>query len=176
MKLSKWLSFSSMVLVLAAAGAARAETKVELKGVHLCCDSCVDAVNKIFEGLKGVKGKCDQDAKTVTITADNAAAAQKAVDALFAGGFAGKTDSKDVKTKDLSGAKKGTVKKLTLTGAHNCCDTCTDAIKAAAKKVKGVTGDTAEPKAPSFEVSGDFDATELVKALNAAGFGVKVKK
>ena len=37
-------------------------------------------------------------------------------------------------------------------------------------------GDTAKPKADTFDVTGDFDAAELVKALNAAGFHVKVKK
>ena len=36
--------------------------------------------------------------------------------------------------------------------------------------------DTAKPKESSFEVTGDFDAAELVKALNAAGFHAKIEK
>jgi len=43
-------------------------------------------------------------------------------------------------------------------------------------KVEGVTGNTAKPKSDTFDVTGDFDAEELVKALNAAGYHVKVKK
>ena len=43
-------------------------------------------------------------------------------------------------------------------------------------KVAGVTGNTAKPRMDTFEVTGDFDAEELVKALNAAGYHVKVKK
>ena len=53
-----------------------------------------------------------------------------------------------------------------------------DAAKAkkAVKKVDGVTGDTAKPKTDSMTVTGNFDGAELVKALNAAGFHVKVKQ
>jgi copper chaperone CopZ len=53
---------------------------------------------------------------------------------------------------------------------------CCKAIKATVKKVDGVTGDTAKPKVSTFTVTGDFDAAALVKALNEAGFHVKVKK
>ena len=40
----------------------------------------------------------------------------------------------------------------------------------------GVTGDTARPRATTFEVTGDFDAAALVKALNAAGFSARVEQ
>jgi copper chaperone CopZ len=161
--------------LLIAAGAVRAETKVELKKVHLCCGQCVKIVGNILK-KEGVKGRCDQKAKTVTITAEDDKAAQKAVDALAAAGFHGDTDSKSVSMKDDSGVTAGKVKSLTLTGIHNCCGQCCKAIKATVKKVEGVTGDNAKPKEKTFEVTGDFDAAALVKALNEAGFHVKVKK
>ncbi|HZT83228.1 MAG TPA: cation transporter [Gemmataceae bacterium] len=167
---------SSAACVLALTAAAPAETTVELKGVHLCCGNCVKTVAATLGKIEGVKGKCDREARTVTITAPDAKTAQKAVNALAAAGFHGKTDSKDVTIKDDSGATKGKVKSLTVTGAHNCCANCCKAIKATVKKVPGVTGDTAKPKADTFEVTGDFDAAALVKALNDAGFHVKVKK
>jgi copper chaperone CopZ len=154
--------------------AARAETTVELKGTHLCCGACVRAVNNTLKGIEGVTGKCDQKAKTVTITARDEAAAQKAIDALAAAGFHGDTTGA-VKIKDDSGVKAGKVKSLTLTGVHNCCGMCTRAIKDTVKKVDGVTGDTLKAKSDTFEVTGDFDAEAVVKALNAAGFHVKVK-
>jgi hypothetical protein len=41
--------------------------------------------------------------------------------------------------------------------------------------VDGVTADTATPGATTFEVTGDFPAAALVKALNAAGFSAQVR-
>jgi len=81
-----------------------------------------------------------------------------------------------LKMKDDSGAEAGKVKSITVSGVHNCCGACCKAIKATVAKVEGVKGETAKPKLETFEVTGDFDAAELVKALNAAGFHVKVKK
>jgi periplasmic mercuric ion binding protein len=166
----------SLGLLVSTAVQARAETKVELKGVHLCCGACVKGAAKILQGVEGVTGKCDTKEKTITITAPDDKTAQAAIDALAAGGFHGETGKEDLKIKDDSGATSGKVKSVTVTGAHNCCGACCKAIKQTVQKVDGVTGDTAKPKAPSFEVTGDFDVAELVKALNAAGFHVKVEK
>jgi copper chaperone CopZ len=162
--------------MLALAGAAQAETTVEVKGVHLCCPGCVKVVGSILGKVEGVKGVCNQQKKTVTITAPDDKTAQAALDALAAGGFHGDTGNKDLAMKEDSGAEKGKVTSLTVTGTHNCCGACCRAIKATVKKVEGVKEDTAKPKEDTFTVSGDFDAAELVKALNAAGFHVKVKK
>src|SRR5262249_30999788 len=109
-------------------------------------------------------------------TASDDAAAQKALDALAAGGFHGDTGNDNLTIKEDSGAKKGKVASVSLTEVHNCCGSCCRAIKEAVKKVEGVNGDTAKPRATSFTVTGDFDAAELVKALNKAGFHVKVKE
>lgn len=175
MSLSRWGVLSSLVAVLALAGAARAETTVELKNVHLCCGACVKAVGGIVKEA-GAKAKCDQKGRTVTITASDDAAAQKVLDALAAAGFHGDTGNKKLAIKDDSGAKKGNAKSVTLNGAHNCCPACCKAIKETVKGVAGVTGDTVKPKAETFEVTGDFDVAALVKALNDAGFHVKVKQ
>jgi periplasmic mercuric ion binding protein len=170
------VALASIGLLFAWAGVARAETKVELKGVHLCCPQCVKAVAGILKEIEGVKGACDQKNKTVTITAKDNETAQKAVDALAAGGFHGDTGNKDVAVKDDSGVTAGKVKSVTVTGVHNCCGQCNGLIKKALKGVEGVKGDTCKAKAEEFEVTGDFDAADVVKALNAAGFHVKVKK
>lgn len=163
-------------LVLTAGGAAPAETKVVLKGTHLCCGQCVRAVGQILEKVDGCKGTCDQEAGTVTITAKDIETAQKAIDALATGGFHGTTDNKDVKIKDDSGVTKGKVKTLTVAGVHNCCNQCTRSINETVNKVAGVKGNTVRAKVDTFDINGDFDAEELVKALNAAGYHVKVKK
>jgi copper chaperone CopZ len=165
-----------LVAVLALAAPALAETKVELKNVHLCCGACVKGVATIVKGIEGASATCDQKGKSVTITATDAKTAQKVLDALAAGGFHGETSTKDAAFKDDSGVTPGKVKSLTLTGVHNCCGSCCRSIKETVKKVEGVTGDTAMPRETTFEVTGDFDAAALVKALNSAGFHVKVKK
>jgi copper chaperone CopZ len=170
------VALASLCGLLAFAGPARTETKVELKGVHLCCGACVKAVNGILKTVDGVKGVCDQQAKTVTITAPDDQTAQKALDALAAAGFHGDTGSQTLAMKEDSGVQAGKVKSLTVTGVHNCCAQCCGLIKSAIKKVDGATESTIKPKATTFEVTGDFDAAELVKTLNSAGFHVKVKQ
>jgi len=166
----------SCCVIGAATDAARAETKVELKGVHLCCAKCTADAKAAVRDLDGVKATCDQKNRTVTITAPDDAAAQKALDALAAHGFHGDTGNSTLKIKEDSGVAAGKVTSVTLVGVHNCCRSCNRAIQGALKKVDGVTGDTAKPKTDSLTVTGNFDGAELVKALNAAGFHVRVKQ
>jgi copper chaperone CopZ len=175
MKLTRLIPLAAVAL-LVWTGSARAETKVEMKKVHLCCDMCVAKVGDVLGKVDGVSDpKCDQKGKMVTFTAKDDATAKKAIQALADAGFSGDA-GKDLNIKDDSGVEKGKVKSLTLTGAHNCCGMCCKAIKATLAKVDGVKDDTAKPKESTFEVTGDFDAAEVVKALHAAGFHVKVKK
>jgi hypothetical protein len=73
-----------------------------------------------------------------------------------------------------SSVPAGKVKNLKLSGIHNCCQPCCEAIQEAINSVDGVTGDTAAPHETSFEVTGDFSAVALVEALHAAGFHAEV--
>ena len=57
----------------------------------------------VLEDLDGIKATCDQENSTVTITAADDNAAQKAFDALAAHGFHGDTGSSSLKFKDDSG-------------------------------------------------------------------------
>lgn len=161
--------------LLALTVAARAETKVTLKGVHLCCPQCVSIVGDTLKDLPGVKGECSQKDKSIVLTAENNEAAQKAIDALATAGFYGKLDSDAVKFKPID-VPKGNVQRLELSGVHNCCGQCAKIIKGAVGKVKGVSADTIGAKKEEFVVEGDFSANELVEALLAEGFHVKVKK
>jgi copper chaperone CopZ len=176
MRISRLAVISNLCVALALSGAARADTTVELKGVHLCCRACVKDAAEILNGFPDVKHQLNQQAKTITITAPDDAAAQKVLDALAGGGFHGTTDNPNLTIKDDSGAAKGKVETLTISGIHNCCGACTVAINRAAKKADGVKESSAKPKQTEFTVKGDFEPTELVKALNAAGFHVKVKQ
>jgi copper chaperone CopZ len=161
-------------IVVGLTGMSRPETKVEVKGVHICCGACEKAIGKIL-GDAGVKGTCSKDSKTVSITADDAKAAQKALDGLAAAGFHGDTGNKDLAIKDDSGAKEGKVASAKVSGIHNCCGACCKAIKEVLKKVDGVKEEDVKPKEGSFTVKGDFDAAKMVKALNDAGLHCKVE-
>ncbi|MDR3633559.1 MAG: hypothetical protein P4L84_06965 [Isosphaeraceae bacterium] len=169
------MAFPGFCALLFLGAAALAETKVEIKGVHLCCGACVKGVGTALKGIDGIKPACDREKGTVTITATDDATAQKALDALAAAGYHGDTGNKDLAIKAETNVPKGKVQSLSLTNAHNCCQSCCKAIKSSVKKVDGVAGDTAKPKTADFQVTGDFDAAEVVKALNDAGFHVQVK-
>lgn len=159
---------------LALVGMAAPESKVEVKNVHICCGACEKAVGKILDEA-GVKGTCDKKTKTISFTAADEKAAQKALDALAAGGFHGDTGSKELAIKDDSGAKEGKVTSATVKGFHNCCPACCKAIKAVLGKVEGVESEDTKPKETSCTVKGNFDPAKLVKALNDAGFHATIE-
>jgi mercuric ion binding protein len=150
------------------------EIKLVLRGVHLCCQGCVDAADAALMSVEGVNSRCDMDDGTVTLTASGDAAARKALDALAAAGFYGSADNNRVAMKSASAIPQGKVKTLKVSSIHNCCGPCCEAIKGAIATVDGVTGDTARPRATTFELTGNFDGAALVKALNAAGFSARV--
>lgn len=172
------LACAAAMTTLAASPAAAAETKIELKAVHMCCGGCAEEVEAILGKVAGVTGvSTDQKAKSAAFTAADAKTAQKALDALAAGGFHGDPGKdKGYAFKDDAGAKPGKVKSLTVTGFHNSCGGCVKSFKEAIKDVTGVTGVSAKSKVSSAEVTGEFEPAEVVKALNKAGFHVKVKK
>jgi periplasmic mercuric ion binding protein len=148
--------------------------RVDLKGVHLCCQGCVDGIDAALEGVEGVTSQCDMKNGTVALTASDASAVQKALDALAAAGYHGDTSNKRLTMKAVRNVPQGKVKHVKISGIHNCCEPCCEAIKGAIATVRGVTSDTAKPRASTFEITGDFEAGALVKALNAAGFSAQV--
>ena len=170
-------SFASLVFAaaLAVAATAAAETKVTISDTHLCCGQCLRAVDSTLKDMAGVKHKSSQEAKTIEITAESDAAAQKAIDALAAAGFYGKLDNDKVKYKPVA-TGDAAVQKLEVAGVHNCCGACTTAIKKAVTSVSGVTGTNVKAKEESFAIEGNFKPADVVKALLDAGFYVEVKK
>jgi periplasmic mercuric ion binding protein len=155
------------------ASAAWAETTVEVSGLHNCCGTCLKGISKAITAA-GATAQIGAGDDTVTIVAPDQATAQKAVDALAAAGYHGVVKGAGIVMKDDSGAPAGKVAKLEVSGAHNCCKGCSIAIADACKEVTGVSSTTIKPKEKSFTVEGSFDAQALIKALNDAGFHVKV--
>lgn len=156
-------------------GMAYPETKVEVKGLHLCCGGCVSAATGAVSGAGAKDAKGDKDTGTITFSASNEKAAQKALDALAAAGFHGDTGNKALAMKDESvGAKPVKMTTVTLKGIHNCCDGCAKPIKAAVEKVEGVTSEDIKAKEGTFTVKGNFDLLKLYKALYDAGYHATV--
>ena len=162
-------SILTLVVTAALAAFAQAESTVKLTGVHLCCKSCGKGVDKAVGTVSGVSAASDLDAGTVTLTAPDAAAAQKAVDALVAAGYYGKSEDAAIKVSSATGAKDGKVSALTVSDVHLCCAKCVKAVNAALADVKGVASNTAEKNAKSFEIKGDFNPVDVFAALQKAG-------
>lgn len=156
--------------------AAHAATTVTLTNMHLCCGKCVKAVQAAVKEVPGAKVAVTAKEGKAVVTASDDKTAQAAIDAIAAAGFHAVTDNEDLTMKDDSGVKAGAVKRLELTGLHNCCGACTKAIKEAVDRVDGVTADTAKPNQSTMVVEGDFEAEDVVASLLEAGFHVKVKQ
>jgi copper chaperone CopZ len=160
----------SLVAVLALASVARAaDVTVKITDIHLCCDKCVAAVKKTVSSVDGAMAMPDKEARTVEITAPDAATAQKAVDALVKAGFFGECSDPSIKISAVTEAKGDKVQTLTVEGVHLCCAKCVKAVHETLAAVPGVTGDTAAKGAKSFTVTGDFKDSDIFAALQKAG-------
>lgn len=178
------IKVGAVLVAVAAAGLALSGTapavNVEVKGMHLCCNGCNGAATGAVTSGGGKEASASSG--SVTFTAANDAAAQKALDKLTAAGFWGTIDSRTLRLNDDSGtalppkAKPVKISSGTWKGAHNCCDGCNKALKEAIKGVAGVTSDDATSKATTFTVKGEYDPAELMKAIHAAGYHAKLDK
>lgn len=145
--------------------------EVVVKGVHLCCGACVKGVNKVLPDAE-----VDRNAETVTITAADKAAAEKAIAALTGAGFGG-TATFDGKPLPLppAGVEEGaTSDKVVFTGVHLCCGGC---VKAAEKALADVGDVSVDRKAKTVTVTGEKISHEKAyAALVGSGFYGKIAK
>jgi copper chaperone CopZ len=160
----------TVVAVFTLATLSRADdVTVKISNVHLCCDSCVKAANKIVATVDGAKAAVDKTERTIEITAPDLATVQKVADALVKAGFFGDSSDPGVKMDASTGAKGEKVQTLTVQGVHLCCPKCVKAVHAAVMSVPGVTGETAAKGVESFTVTGDFNDADVFAALQKAG-------
>ena len=157
----KCLAFAILLIP----GFLAAET-ITLTGVHLCCKGCIRGAEEAATST-GATAKADHKKKTVVITAADADAAQKAVDALAKGGFYGKSSHASITIKADAPDKK--VSSCTVSGVHLCCKKCAKAIDKVIENVKGAESHTARSQHDTFKVKGDFSLKALQKALHAEG-------
>jgi copper chaperone CopZ len=142
---------------------------VKLTDVHLCCQSCVKGVTKAVSSVNGVTATSSMDDDTVSLTGPDTATLQKAVDALTAAGYYGKSADPSIKVNGETGAKDKKVQSLKVEDVHLCCGKCVKAVNEALGSVSGVTGNTAAKGAKSFTISGDFNEKDAMAALQKAG-------
>lgn len=165
-----------IALCLLSASSIKAEVKIEVTQLHMCCDGCaseVEALLKKVEGLGSIK--VTKKSRTAVFSASDAKAAQRAIDALSDEGFHGRVNDKSIAFKDDSGVTPGKVTSLTVTGFHNTCPGCVKSFRVALKKVPGVTGDDCKSNVTTCTIKGNFEAAAVIKALQEEGFHVKVK-
>lgn len=167
---------ASLISLLIWTSHTKAESKIEVKQLHMCCDGCAEEVENILKKVDGLTNiQVTKKTRTATFSVTNGAVAQKAIDALAEDGFHGQVNDKSIAFKADSGVKNGKVTALTVTGFHNTCPGCVKSFRVALKKVDGVTGDDCKSGVTTCTVKGNFDAAALVDALNKEGFHVKVK-
>jgi copper chaperone CopZ len=165
-------------------GVSAPESKIEVKGLHLCCGGCEGAAKGAVEGAGAKGAMADKASGTLSFTVANDKVAQKALDALAAAGFHGDTGNKLLALKDDSGLPPQNPKKpvtlhmvsVTLKIPHNCCEGCAKPIIAAIMKVEGVESQDVKAKSNTATVKGNFDPVALIKAINEAGYHVKIDK
>jgi|SRR6266850_3479257 len=168
---------ASLIITLALTPAVWAsDVSDKLTDVHLCCPSCVKGVQKAVAEVPGVTASASQDEATVTLTGPDNATVQKAVDALVAAGYFGKSGDPAIMMKNKTGAKNQMVKSLEIEGVHLCCGKCVKAVSTALGEVSGVTGNTATKGAKSFVVNGDFNDKDVFTALQKAGLAGQAAK
>jgi len=151
--------------ILLIPGFLAAET-ITLSGVHLCCKGCIRGAEKAV-ATSGATAIADHKKKTVIITAADAAAAQKAVDALGKGGYYGKSSNAAIAIKQDAPDKK--VSSCTVSGVHLCCKKCLKALDVMIDNLEGAESHTAVSQHDTFKVKGDFSLKALQKALHGVG-------
>jgi len=173
--------FLAMVATIAVAGlcAGRADAgKVEVKGVHVCCGACANAIKAAVGKVDGVSDVAAAKGKPVTFTTKDDKATAAGIKALLDAGFFGTAtdDGKDVKV-ETAGPKKGDkADEVTITGVHICCPACAGAVKTILGKVDGVSGVDAAKGKPVTVKGKDVDKSAVIEALNKGGFNGKIEK
>lgn len=165
----KSILVSSFLAVALAISARAADVSVKLTDVHLCCHGCVNGVEKAVSGVNGVTATSDMDADTVSLTGPDTASVQKAVDAIVAAGYFGKSSDPAITVNADTGAKDQKVQSMKIENVHLCCGKCVKSVNQALGAVPGVTGNTAAKGAKSFTVTGDFNEQDAMAALQKAG-------
>ncbi len=152
---------------------------VTIEKVHICCPSCVKAIEGALSKADGVTDlKVDKDAGQVTFAATDQKSANQAFRRLAREGFAGTGthDGKQLRLPKINVEEGTKADSVVLTGVHLCCGGCVKAASGAVGKVAGVSNVTGDEEASSLTITGsDIDIQAAITALRAAGFNGALK-
>jgi len=178
MRFIRQMTFAA--LVVAFGGATLQAADVTVKGVHLCCGSCVKDAQGALSSVEGISGVgADQNTKVIAFKAANDEAVGEALAALAEAGFHGTVtvDKKEVPFPSPKLEKGAKSNSITVTGVHLCCGACVTGVKKGLENVAGVDEMKIDRQAKTVTVSGkDIDVGEFFAALFAAGYHGEPKK
>jgi copper chaperone CopZ len=151
--------------------------KGEIKGAHICCKQCVKVMSGILDKVEGLSDvKVDLATKTVTFTAKDKKAAEKAVAAVYENGFAGtaKFDDKEI-SPPAAKVSNSKAAEITVKGVHSCCGMCRKAIKGLFEGADV----SFEGKGPQQDITikgKDLSPDAVLKKLHETGFNGTIAK
>jgi copper chaperone CopZ len=167
------------LLVVGLSASRAAADSVEVKGPHICCGNCVEAVGAILGAVEGVSEvKANIKTKIVTFTAKDEKAAKAGVKALFDGGLFGSATSggKQLKVEVPAAAKGDKADKIVVKSVHVCCGLCQKGVKAVFKDAKiTFTNPTGPQRTVTIEAPG-LEPSGVLEALRKAGFNGSLDK
>jgi len=147
--------------------------KVELKGVHMCCQVCAKGcVERVLMKVDGVTGvEADHKTKSVSFSAKSENVAALAIRALHDSGSFGEAalDGKEFKVDAATPRKGEKTDVVTVKDVHVCCKVCVKTVNGIFQghKVEFI-GDQRQKQ---VKVSGkDLDAADILETLRRAGF------
>lgn len=153
--------------------------EVSVSNVHLCCGSCVAAVDEALTDLKGVSSvTADQNTKTIRFQAADDKVAQAAIQALAKHGFFGQAKHAGKKLEFPStGVKKGDkANQIVLYNVHLCCGACVTGAKKSLENVGGLSAIEVDRAGGKITLKGaGIDTVKALDALNAGGFYASLK-
>jgi copper chaperone CopZ len=163
----------AVAIAVAVLGAGTANAgKVEIKGGHICCPPCVNAIVGVLKKVDGVTDPAAVKNGAITFTSNNDKTTAAAIIALADAGFIGVAtdDGKDVKV-DLPTPKGGDkLDSITVTGTHICCPNCQSALQALFPDDKMEFLDK-----KTLKINGDnLDKAAVLEVLRKAGFNGKI--
>ena len=150
-------------------------SNVEIKGAHICCANCVEAITDILQKVDGVgDAAADKSKGVITFTTKDDKTTTTAITALLDGGFIGAAsdDGKEIKP-ELATPKAGDkADAVTVTNTHVCCPKCQAAIKGTLP----ADAKAAFPDKTTVKITGkDLDKAEILESLRKAGFNGKIE-
>ena len=178
MKMIRWAGLAALVLGVSGTGLQAAD--VIVRGVHVCCGSCVSAVDDSLGEVKGISAiGADANTKTVAFKAEDEATVKAGLEALAKAGFHGTVtvDKKEMKFPSAEIKKGAKSNAVTFTGVHLCCGACVTGVKKALEEVKGLNQVEIDRTAKTVTAIGaDIDVAELVEALYKGGYHGELMK